>query len=269
MARRKKREESGGASWLETYSDMVTLLLTFFIMLYAMSTIDAQKFAAIVASFSKEMNPEAYYQMMEAEAAEQETVSSYEEQEEPEEIEDIDVLYTLLKQYIDENELAGQVEISKSEEYVFIRFSDSVTFRGYSDILEQKGKGVLDVLAEGLALVDEYIEEVVIAGHTAKVEYDMTDIDRSLSTNRANVVLRYLENKDVIDPAKYLAIGYGLYSPIADNSTPEGRAKNRRVEIYISRKGHPISYTRIIQETINNGKTDNNDLEYRRDIYIE
>ena len=76
MARRKKREESGGASWLETYSDMVTLLLTFFIMLYAMSTIDAQKFAAIVASFSKEMNPEAYYQMMEAEAAEQEVLNA-------------------------------------------------------------------------------------------------------------------------------------------------------------------------------------------------
>ena len=269
MARRKKKEESGGASWIVTYSDMVTLLLTFFIMLYAMSTIDAQKFAAIVASFSKEMNPEAYYQMMEAEAAQQVIDDTYEETEETEETEDIDVLYTLLKQYIEENELAGQVEISKSEEYVFIRFSDSVTFRGYSDILEQKGKGVLDVLAEGLVLVEQYIEEVVIAGHTAKVEYDMTDIDRSLSTNRANVVLRYLENKDVIDPAKYLAIGYGLYSPIADNSTSEGRAKNRRVEIYISRKGHPISYTKIIQDTINNGKADNNDLEYRRDIYIE
>ncbi len=215
------------------------------------------------------MNPEAYYQMMEAEAAEQVVDDTYEETEEIEETEDIDVLYTLLKQYIEENELAGQVEISKSEEYVFIRFSDSVTFRGYSDILEQKGKGVLDVLAEGLVLVEQYIEEVVIAGHTAKVEYDMTDIDRSLSTNRANVVLRYLENKDVIDPAKYLAIGYGLYSPIADNSTSEGRAKNRRVEIYISRKGHPISYTKIIQDTINNGKADNNDLEYRRDIYIE
>ena len=269
MARRKKKEESGGASWIVTYSDMVTLLLTFFIMLYAMSTIDAQKFAAIVASFSKEMNPEAYYQMMEAEAAEQVVDDTYEETEEIEETEDIDVLYTLLKQYIEENELAGQVEISKSEEYVFIRFSDSVTFRGYSDILEQKGKGVLDVLAEGLVLVEQYIEEVVIAGHTAKVEYDMTDIDRSLSTNRANVVLRYLENKDVIDPAKYLAIGYGLYSPIADNSTSEGRAKNRRVEIYISRKGHPISYTKIIQDTINNGKADNNNLEYRRDTYIE
>ena len=267
MARKKIRDsDDGGASWLVTYSDMVTLLLTFFIMLYAMSTIDAQKYAAIVASFSKEMNPEAYYQQMEAEKAEEEIIDS---NIEPEEIDDIDVLYTLLKQYIDENEFSNQVQLIKSKEYVFIRFSDSVTFRGYSDILEQRGKGVLDVLAEGLVLVDEYIEEVIIAGHTAKVEYDMTDIDRSLSTNRANVVLKYLENKDVIDPSKYLAIGYGLYSPIADNSTSEGRAKNRRVEIYISRKGYPISYTKIIQDTINNSKANDNDLKYRRETYIE
>ncbi len=106
-------------------------------------------------------------------------------------------------------------------------------------------------------MVDEYVEEVIIAGHTAEVAYDKTDIDRSLSTDRANVVLRYLEEKDVISPAKYLAIGYGLYSPIADNSTPEGRAKNRRVEIYISRKGYPISYTKIIQDTINNENSGN------------
>jgi len=177
------------------------------------------------------------------------------------------------------------VEVSKSEEYVFIRFSDAVTFRGYSDILEQSGKEILDVLADGLELVDEYVEEVIIAGHTAKVEYDKTDIDRSLSTNRANVVLRYLESKNAIDSAKYLAIGYGLYSPIADNSTPEGRAKNRRVEIYISRAGYPLSYTKKIQETINkekeqnssdssNDNTDstsnssNNDIEYKKNTYI-
>lgn len=268
MARKKRKEDEGGrASWMETYSDMVTLLLTFFIMLYAMSTIDAQKYSAIVASFSKAMNPEAYYQQMEAESAEQEALDyNYEELQE---VDDMDALYTLLKQYVDDNHLSNQVQLSKTEEYVFIRFSDSVTFRGYSDILEKEGKGVLDVLGEGLVLVDEYIEEVVIAGHTAKVEYDFTDIDRSLSTNRANVVLKYLEDKNVIDPAKYLAIGYGMYSPIADNSTSEGRAKNRRVEIYISRKGHPVSYTKIIQDTVNKEKHSNNDIEYRKDRYID
>ncbi len=250
---------------METYSDMVTLLLTFFIMLYAMSTIDAQKYASIIASISKAMNPVAYQEQMEAQEA-QEMIESIDSNEEEEPYE-LNMLYTLLKQYVEENELEQQVMVKKAEEYVFIRFSDSVTFRGYSDILERSGKEILDILAEGLQLVDEYIEEVVIAGHTAKVEYDYTDIDRSLSTNRANVVLKYLDDKQVIDSAKYLAIGYGLYSPIADNSTPEGRAKNRRVEIYISRKGYPISYTKKIQETIN--KKEDGNLEYKRNTYID
>ena len=266
MARKKKTDSGGGgASWMETYSDMVTLLLTFFIMLYAMSTIDSQKYAAIVASFSKAMNPEAYYQQMEDEKLQEAVVTIDEDVEETSD--ELDMLYTLLKQYVEESELEQQVYVSKAEEYVFIRFSDSVTFRGYSDILEQSGKEILDVLAEGLELVDEYVEEVVIAGHTAKVEYDYTDIDRSLSTNRANVVLKYLDDKKVIDPAKYLAIGYGLYSPIADNSTPEGRAKNRRVEIFISRKGYPISYTKKIQETIN--KKEDGNISYQRNTYID
>lgn len=275
MARRKRRDAGGGASWMETYSDMVTLLLTFFILLYAMSTVDAQKYATIVASFSKEMNPVVYYSQGSPSETEGENID-VELTDEPVELDanDLDKLYTLLKQYVDENNLNEQVEVSKSEEYVFIRFSDSITFRGYSDILEPSGKDILDVLAYGLETVDEYIEEVIIAGHTAEVAYDNTDIDRSLSTDRANVVLKYLEDKNVIDPAKYLSIGYGLYSPIADNSTPEGRAKNRRVEIYISRAGYPISYTKKIQETINKDKDSNNlndasNIEYQSNNYIE
>ncbi len=267
MARKKRSDTGGGASWMETYSDMVTLLLTFFILLYAMSTVDAAKFAAIVASFSKQMNPEVYYS--------QGAISDRDgEGEVPElnkdsqESDEMDQLYTLLKQYVDENNLHEQVEVSRSVEYVFIRFSDTVTFRGYSDILETKGRQVLDVLGEGLKMVDEYVEEVIIAGHTAEVEYDKTDIDRSLSTDRANVVLKYLENKNVISPAKYLSIGYGLYSPIADNSTAEGRARNRRVEIYISRKGYPLSYTKKIQETLNKDNN-SNEVEYKSNTYID
>src|SRR5574344_423526 len=113
MARKKRKDESGGASWMETYSDMVTLLLTFFIMLYAMSTIDAKKYSTIVESFSKAMNTEAYYQQMEEEVVVQD--------EEPE-ANDMDAFYALLKEYVDDNDLSEQVELSKSEEYVFIRF---------------------------------------------------------------------------------------------------------------------------------------------------
>ena len=249
MARKRKADDSGGASWLETYSDLVTLLLTFFILLYSMSTIDQEKYAKLVEAFSKgniiiseeklpvENGPEKDKDKL-----------TPEEEKKPQ---DVDKLYQMISDYVAENNLSNSVQVSKSEEYVFIRFSDDITFNGYSNVLNESGKKILDVLAQGLGLVEEYIEEVIIAGHTAEVVTDTTKIDRKLSSERANAVLEYLESKNVINPAKYLAIGYGLYSPIADNSTPEGRAKNRRVEIFISRKGHPISYTNMIKDTIN------------------
>lgn len=254
LARKRKNIESSGASWLDTYADMVTLLLTFFVLLYSMSTIDAEKYYAIVEAFSKgnvavtqeDLPPGE--DMLENGSVE-ELITDIEEDND-----EIDKLYTLLMEYVKENNLTESVEITKSVEYVFIRFYDNITFNGYSNQLKSSGKEILDVLAEGLGLVTEYIEEVIIAGHTAEVEKDTSQIDRNLSTERANAVLEYLEAKHVIDPAMYLAIGYGLYSPIADNDTAEGRAKNRRVEIYISRKGYPVSYTHIINDTINNDK---------------
>jgi len=140
------------------------------------------------------------------------------------------------------------VLITKSENYVFIRFADNITFDGYSYILKDSGKEILNILADGLKLVEEHIEEVIIAGHTAEVQQDNREIDRNLSTNRANTVLRYLEDRNAINPAKYIAIGYGLYKPIADNSTADGRAENRRVEIFISKKGHSMDYTNVVDE---------------------
>ena len=253
MARKRKIDDSGGASWLETYSDLVTLLLTFFILMYSISTVDAQKYAKIAEAFSKGNVILSKDQL--GAGAEIEGFTKDVPVEAIEKPEDIDQLYKLITEYVEENNLSESVDISKSEEYVFIRFSNDITFNGYSDKLNDSGIEILDVLAEGLRLVDDYVEEVIIAGHTASVVNDNSTIDRNLSTERANNVLKHLEGKNVIDPAKYLAIGYGLHDPIADNNTSEGRAKNRRVEIYISRVGHPVSYTNIIKEKINDTKT--------------
>lgn len=266
MARKRKTDGSGGTSWLDTYADMVTLLLTFFIMLYSMSTIDAQKYSFIVEALSKGDAIVTQDDMPIGEDLLDEGSVEETPVVEEEKVDDIDKLYNLLMEYVTKNNLNDSVEISKTEEYVFIRFYDDITFNGYSNQLKISGKDILDVLAEGLGLVDDYIEEVIIAGHTAEVEKDKSTIDRNLSTERANAVLQHLEAKHVINPAKYLAIGYGLYSPIADNNTSEGRAKNRRVEIYISRKGHPISYTNIIKETINGAEKASDDNSVSNNI---
>lgn len=250
MARKKRKKPSGGgASWLETYSDLVTLLLTFFILLYSMSTIDSVKYQKLVTAMALGFNPQAIEDMIEdvepdpdAEDIEPEDINETIEDE------GMDELYNKLNDYIKENNLQNSVLLTKSESYVFIRFADNITFDGYSYVLKDSGKGILNILADGLKLVEEHIEEVIIAGHTAEVEKDNREIDRNLSTNRANTVLRYLEDRNVVSPAKYVAIGYGLYRPIADNNTIEGRAKNRRVEIFISKKGHSMDYTNVIGE---------------------
>ncbi|MDF2676557.1 MAG: hypothetical protein K0Q97_859 [Bacillota bacterium] len=119
MGRKRRREDSGGASWLETYSDLVTLLLTFFILLYSISTVDAQKYARIVEAFSKV--DEVVEELPQTQSGGSSSV-------EIQDTEDIDKLYEAMKEYIEKNNLQGSAEVSKTEEYVFIRFSDDITF---------------------------------------------------------------------------------------------------------------------------------------------
>ena len=124
MARKRKIDDSGGASWLETYSDLVTLLLTFFILMYSISTVDAQKYAKIAEAFSKGNVIISKDQL--GAGAEIEGFTKDVPVEAIEKPEDIDQLYKLITEYVEENNLSESVDISKSEEYVFIRFSNNI-----------------------------------------------------------------------------------------------------------------------------------------------
>lgn len=161
--------------------------------------------------------------------------------------------------YINENNLQGDVSIEKTEEEVFIRFRNNIFFDGYSSQLKQSGKEILDALALGIKEADPVIQEIIISGHTAMVESDPTNIDRALSTDRANAVLVYFESKNILDPQKLVGVGYGLHRPIASNDTAEGRAQNRRVEIYISKKGHEKSLTDHIYDILSDRENSNDD----------
>lgn len=252
MPRKKKANEEGQANWLTTYSDMVTLLLTFFILLYAMSTVDANKWVKIVEAFSDGKNVITAPDNL---PPGDKLIDSGSTEDSPaieeEDSDGLDVLYHMLSTYVDENKLDSDVELYKSEQFVFIRFTNNVFFDGYSAILKNSGEKILDVLAGGIKKADVYIEEIIIAGHTAEVEDDMNQIDRKLSSERADNVLLYLESKNVTYPGKYVSVGYGLYRPIAPNISSEGRAANRRVEIFISRKGYPVGFTEHIYDIIN------------------
>ena len=224
---KKKHGGGGGANWMDTYGDMVTLLLCFFVMLYSMSSVDQQKWMALVESF----NPDAQAQQNPggAEGAGQLTQEQVNA--------DIQALYQAMEQYIQQENLTSQISITAGSGYVFVSFDDTVFFDGDSYVLLDDGKRILDQVAQSIAGVSESIDEIRVLGHTAQASADKPnrpEVDRFLATNRAAVVTVYLQEKNIIDPARLVSVGYGQWRPVADNATADGRAQNRRVELLVT-----------------------------------
>lgn len=223
---KKKRGGGGGANWMDTYGDMVTLLLCFFVMLYSMSTMDKEKWIALVESFNPdavtEQNPGGH----EASNLTQEQVDA-----------DIEEIYQAMQAYIQQEGLESQISVTKGGGYVFVSFDNTVFFDGDSYVLRDEGKAVLDQIAQTIAPVSESVDEIRVLGHTAQEVADSPNdptIDRFLATNRAAVVTVYLQEKNIVDPSRLVSVGYGQWRPVAANDTPEDRAKNRRVELLVT-----------------------------------
>jgi chemotaxis protein MotB len=240
----KKRKSEGGASWMDTYGDMVTLLLCFFVLLYSMSTIDQQKWVQLVQSF----NPDATHEITEnsgnnGQLADPTTPVDGEQSDssltQAQIVASIEQLYQDLKSYVAQQGAAENISVTKGEGYVFISFNDAVFFDGDSYVLRQDGKEVLEDVGVIIGKASLAIDELRVLGHTAQGDPGKPNnptVDRFLSSDRAAVVLIYLQEMDVLDPARMISMGYGQFRPVADNATREGRAKNRRVELIVTGK---------------------------------
>lgn len=227
---KKKKGGGGGANWMDTYGDMVTLLLCFFVMLYSMSSMDQAKWIALVESF----NPDAVteYQPGGHEISEGDAEMTQADIEES-----MEVLYQTLSQFAAESGLSDKMSLTKGSGYVFISFDDTVFFDGDSAVLRDDGAQVLDGIAQPIADAADSINEIRVLGHTAQAvpdEPNNVTKDRFLASDRATVVTIYLQEKNIIDPARLVSVGYGQWRPVASNATSEERAKNRRVELIIS-----------------------------------
>ena len=244
--KKKSGGGGGGANWMDTYGDMVTLLMCFFVLLYSMSTISEDKFRALVQSF----NPSALEQSNMVSgtegplADESEGIGSEFGLQEPEEaMEEADIeaalqqLYDMLSQMAEESGQKDNIDVTKGDGYVFISFSNAVFFRGDSYTLETSGRQILDTVAEGLNQAAPYIDELRIMGHTAQGDPsrpNRVESDRFLASDRATIVGVYIQERCRLSPARIVTMGYGQWRPIADNDNPEGRSRNRRVEMIIT-----------------------------------
>lgn len=241
MMKKKKKPEEGG-SWMDTYGDMVTLLLCFFVLLYSISTVDQNKWRMIVESFNPSAVNGDQQIVIDANVFEDERdedLSGHPPQELEESETEFEELYLMLKQAVESRSLEDSVELTQGEGYTFISFRDQVFFDGDSSILREEGRAILDDLAEALRFANTMIEEVEVMGHTSQADPNRPNNirnDRMLSAQRSAEVIIYLQSKNAVDPEKMVGLSFGQYRPIDTFETSEGRAKNRRVEMLIMKK---------------------------------
>ena len=211
---------------MTTYGDMVTLLLTFFVLLYSFSSIDSEKWQNLVKSLSGGSS-----------VLENVVTTTTLEGNKSFDIQQFEELYLRLKEYVEENQLTSRVNLSKTDNEIQIRFVDNVLFDSGKANLKPEALDILSKITTALHTYNTSIQMVRIEGHTDNVAINtsMFPTNWELSTARAVEVLRFLIESRNFDPIKMSAVGYGEYHPIADNNTDYGRTKNRRVDIVIAR----------------------------------
>ena len=243
MARKKHakpHEEEVGEAWLLPYSDLMTLLLALFIALFAMSQTDASKMQALAQAFTAAFNmggPSFFSgmgpstSMTSATTQGQDNANSAYMQEN----ENLREAQEKIEQYIKENNLQDQVSTELSEEGLMIRLKEKALFASGSAALQGQANQIVPVIA---ALLSSLPERVTISGHTDNVPISTAQFPSNweLSSARAVSLMRGLMGvQPSLNPARFSALGYSEYRPIASNDTEEGRAQNRRVEVFIAR----------------------------------
>lgn len=265
MAKKKvKIIHTGVDEWMSTYGDMVTLLMCFFVLLYAASTPDETKFQYIFQSFNSQgqyINPFVMEDIDEGDSRSSgdgnsdkpmdngDGTQTNEQESKMGLPNNFDELFAWASKAIAESDYSDSISVSQSSSSrINIRFDNSIMFDGDSAVLKDSGKKALRTVMPGIKAIGNYIKSVRVQGHTAEGLSAINDWD--LSAARASSVTKYMDYQVIIDSDKYIVEGRAQYDPVASNATEEGRSQNRRVELVITRNEIAAEDTEIIQDML-------------------
>ena len=251
--RHEEHEEHADESWLLPYSDLMTLLVALFLVLYAMSATDAKKFEEMSQAFSSALNGgpgilehssatptksnldqgknEKLDNVVDKNTGKSE-ISKLRQQEQ----QDLEKLKKQFDQYIKNNGLTDLLSTKLNQSQLMITISDNALFSSGLAIVKDDSRQLAKSISNMLQQFPDY--EVLVQGHTDNIPISNSSYSSNwdLSVDRALHFMKILLLNPNLNPQKFSPIGYGEYHPIADNSTAQGRAKNRRVEVSIIRK---------------------------------
>jgi len=234
-------DEEDGASpgWLATYGDMMTLLLCFFVLLFAMSETQMYAFTQVVdslkAAIGKQQIPEAGTREGLVMINRDSKMSKPDAVDELGGlvVKELDAITSEVQEFIMKNSLEGQVKVNEDERGAVITISDMVLFATGKAEFNEAGKELLLQISDMLRQFDYHVK---VEGHTDSepINSERFKSNWELSTSRASAIVRFfIENR--LPPNQLSAEGFAEFRPVNTNETEVGRAQNRRVEIVYER----------------------------------
>ncbi len=232
--------KGGAPEWMCTFSDLVTLLMCFFVLMFAMSSTQQETFKEVVESLRSALGTQAVPEAGTREGLVMHAVISPKKSENQQVDElggmiqkEMNDIVSKVKELVLFNKLGGLVSVSKSEDGVVITMSNMLLFPRGEAVLSPRGYDILKKVAYVLSRLAYHVK---VKGFTDNIPIHSKQFPTNweLSAARACAVARLLI-KQGVNPELISAEGYAQYHPVATNDTEQGRAKNRRVEIVYER----------------------------------
>lgn len=242
--RRRPKVKENHDRWLITYSDLITLLMIFFVVMYAMSNINQMKFVSLEQSLATALHKDSQIPLGQSsllttpKLSVNSTQTSVGQAKSQTQDTSLDNLYTQVKGYISQHHLQGNVTIVNQSRGVQITLRDVVLFDTGQATLRPDAQTLLGGL---VPFFKSLPNPIVVEGYTDNEPIHTAQFPSNweLSAARATGVVRFLVSQGV-SPPRLSEVGYGQYHPIVPNNSPAHRQMNRRVNIVILRNGQPV-----------------------------
>ncbi len=247
IKRRQDKPKNGGSleRWLLTYADLITLLMIFFVVLYAISSINARKFQSMAISLASTMGSSAASVLTEGGASLAPGVSDSDLDEfdvdaMSQELLDLERIKNALQEYIDQHGLTGRVSVNMEERGVVVSFQEVALFPLGSAKLTSEAKETIGKVGLIIMEAPQYIR---VEGHTDNLPIStaLFPSNWELSVVRAVSVVQELIHSLDFSPHRLSAIGYGEFRPRVPNDSDVNRQQNRRVDIVILRSSYEMA----------------------------
>lgn len=248
--RHEPHEEHADESWLLPYSDLMTLLLALFIVLYAASAANTSKFEemsrAFKTAFSSGLGILDNGAITQDDQHKRDTNQDLprandgrkdksREELKQQEQQNLEQLQKDFNKYIQKNGLSSQLETQLNQSQLLITIRDNALFPSGSANVKTESQKLASAIGQMLQQYPDY--EILVTGHTDNQPINTNEFPSNweLSSKRAINFMKILLENSAFDPKRFSAIGYGEFRPLESNDTDKGRATNRRVEVSILR----------------------------------